>query len=123
MNRSDIKGIVPILSGAGLVVGVGLAGAAYLNGSDGFEFCVASTPFGWAATMLAGLVLLVVSVALVRSAGKGMRSVDDVAQTADCMACGSPIVEGWRICPHCGALLECEVRVPTHREAVDVPQA
>ncbi len=59
---------------------------------------------GWGVPLLAGVVVGILSWLLLNES-----PVDDESRALSghtlCSACGSPILEDWRLCPYCGTFL------------------
>lgn len=93
---------------AGLAAG-GVAMLAFLsviNGDAGFAFCTATTRLGWLAPLVAGLVIGTVSLSLLSGEAPAIEhNVENWDSGAVCDACGSPVIDQWRMCPNCGQLL------------------
>lgn len=77
-----------------------------------FAFCTVAAPFGWLVAGIAALTIAGVSIALLGSVRKPDLADEPELRSSACAACGSHINEDWRLCPYCGALLECDVRLP-----------
>lgn len=86
---------------------------AYVNGGLQFADCTGTTRTGWIVPLIGGLVIGMTSLALLKPGddvsdpGPG-----DSLHASTCVACGNPILEEWRLCPHCGQLLECSTDKP-----------
>ena len=71
---------------------------------------VTAQPSVWVVPLTVGALLALVALLLVeRSSGP---ADEGVPAATSCAACGKPIIEEWRLCPHCGELLECELTLP-----------
>lgn len=96
----------------GLLAGVLILGIlAAVNGATGFRACTATEAFGWAVPIIAGLAVGAMSLLLLGS-GRDQSEPPSTPSASACAECGSPIHDGWRLCPHCGSLLECDVAMP-----------
>ena len=112
MFRTSV-GHVSLAIALGFVAGLCLlAVVAVLNGGSGFAFCTASTPLGWLVPLISGLAIGGVALALLDSSGRHRDVSSPPSESTTCASCSSPIGEEWRLCPHCGSLLECDVASP-----------
>jgi hypothetical protein len=84
-----------LLSAAVLTIIVVVNEGVHLSG------CVAATPLGWGAILLAALVIAV--------AGRVLYSVGSRFdegpgfETSVCTSCGRAVLDEWRLCPYCGS--------------------
>ncbi|PKQ29120.1 MAG: hypothetical protein CVT60_07015 [Actinobacteria bacterium HGW-Actinobacteria-10] len=86
---------------------------AYVNGGLQFADCTGTARAGWIVPLIGGLVIGLASLVLLKPG-------DDVnipgsghqVHTSTCVSCGSPILQEWRLCPHCGQLMECSTDRP-----------
>ncbi|MDH4139138.1 MAG: hypothetical protein OEV43_01035 [Coriobacteriia bacterium] len=67
----------------------------------------------WIVPLVAGVVIGVVTYMLVDGGAEKDTEVHDAPASSECAVCGSPILDEWRLCPHCGSLLACDTRMPT----------
>ncbi len=119
MSRVSVRHMVTAL-GSGFVAGVlMLAVLALLNGGIGFGSCTAMTGLGWIVPLVAGLIIGGVALVLLDTSQSNADSSADTLRASTCASCGSPIISEWRMCPHCGALLECDMAVST---ATSIPE-
>gem|GEM_PF-5749695 len=95
--------IVVIIMVGAVIVGLGERGAGF-----GLK---ASVPFA-AGAMSALLVLLVFEA---RSRSEESRG----SGSSSCTSCGQPLIEGSRLCPHCGRLLEPGLSLPMEGDRTD----
>jgi len=114
VSRAPVRQIVAALLGGfaagGLLVGV----LSLLNHGAGFASCTAMTGFGWTVPLMAGLIIGGVSLLLLDGTGDDSHAAfTDGSLTTTCSSCGSPIRADWRMCPHCGSMLECDMHVVT----------
>lgn len=93
------------LGGAGLVV----VALSFINGGEGFAFCTATARFGWVVPLVAGFVIGGVSLLLLDSGERRAPEPPHQFVATSCVACGSSVIDEWRMCPDCGELLECEM--------------
>lgn len=82
-----------------------LGALSLVNGSHGFRACTATTAFGWIVPLLAGLVIGGVSAVLLHGSGPDYANRRTL-RSSQCPACGSPVIDEWRLCPNCGTFLE-----------------
>lgn len=97
-----------------LMVGV----IAFVNGGLEFAECTGTARAGWIVPLIGGIVIGLVSLALLGSGNE----VDHTRETttlhsSTCVACGNSILDEWRLCPHCGQLLECSTDSPHPKSA------
>jgi len=103
-----------VLSLAGVAAGGVLMAAvlSLVNGSEGFAFCTATGRFGWLVPLVAGLVIGAVSLSLLADP-----DVDQATLRADsrsglsCSSCGGTVIEGSRLCPSCGCMIDRDCAV------------
>jgi len=83
-----------------MVVGLVVFNGGVLSGTT------AATAAGWMMPVAAGITAAGVAWALTRP----REEEPDERQhaLAGCAACGGTVFDEWRLCPHCGALLEDE---------------
>ncbi|MRR11668.1 zinc ribbon domain-containing protein [bacterium] len=101
------------LLGAVILLGV----LAVANGGLGFVTCTGTARSGWIVPLVGGLVIAMASLLLL---DPGRHADDDDAvelRASACASCGSPIIDEWRLCPHCGQLLECQVPLTSPMQA------
>lgn len=91
---------------------IGLAFAS--RSSENLAFCTIAAPLGWLVAGIAALTIAAVSIVFTMSVCEKRISDGPELRSSSCAACGGDIIEGWRLCPHCGELLECDVRLPLH---------
>ena len=107
MERSaQSRALVALASLAGALL---LFGAAIAAVSLGTEVRILGVP-AWMVPVLAGILLGLVVLLLFDPPIDAPGS--DVTIDASCAACGKQIIEVWRLCPHCGQLLECDMSLP-----------
>lgn len=118
MSRVSLRHMATAVAG-GFLAGIVMLGVlAMLNGGVGFTSCTAMTGLGWMVPLVAGLTIGGVALLLLDTS-ESVSGLDSAAMNAStCASCGSPIIAEWRMCPHCGALLECDMAVTAD---VDVP--
>lgn len=71
---------------------------------------------GWGFALVAGTLVALVALLLLEPVAEPT-TPDLVASS--CVACGKPTIEEWRLCPHCGRLLECDLSISTRGERTD----
>ena len=106
-DRSSRTALVVALSAT--IVGLALTAlfaaigtAASSNGAAGH--------FEWLVALVAGVLIGAVTLILLESRQSARGDEDSSLASAECPACGNPILEEWRLCPHCGELLQCDTR-------------
>jgi hypothetical protein len=77
-----------------------------VNPGQGFARCTATTGLGWLVPLVSGLTVAMLSAVLLT--GRSRSYGDDVGIKCRCSACQGRVLDGWRLCPHCGALLDSE---------------
>lgn len=113
MSRIPIRQMA-IALGSGFIAGCVLLGVlALLNGGTGFTSCTAMTGIGWIVPLVAGLIIGGVALLLLDMPHSSGGASTEQLQASTCASCGSPIISEWRMCPHCGDLLECDMAVST----------
>ncbi len=111
MKGKRLTGTTRTLLGS-LAAGVTLFGVlAYLNKETGLMSCTATSSLGWTVPLITGLLIAGVVVLLLGSPQEDGDTPADL-NSSTCSSCGSPIIDEWRMCPHCGELLECDVALP-----------
>lgn len=111
MIRSPFAKLVLAVLGGILGVALMLGILSVVNGGKGFVCCTGTTGIGWVVPLIGGLVIGAVSLALLGSE-KDEQPPDEIGlRSSSCPSCGSSILDEWRLCPHCGQLLECQVQV------------
>jgi len=106
MERSRTRGLV--LAGAGILLSAGIVLGLILmvNAEAGFAGCTGTTQFGWMAPILAASIIGGLAWILL---GQDAR-VDQprTPEAVSCPACGREVLGMWRLCPHCGTMLDGE---------------
>lgn len=112
MSRPVMSRIVLIAAAVAAAAVLLAAVLALVNGDQGFAFCTATGRYGWIVPLVAGLAIGAVSLSLVddRRAGHD-ESEGTLGSISVCSVCGGPVVEGSRMCPSCGRMLEMDVAV------------
>lgn len=119
MSRIPFRQIAMAL-GTGFIAGCLMLGAlALLNGGTGFTSCTAMTGIGWIVPLVAGLIIGGVALLLLDMPHSSAETSAEELRASTCASCGSPIISEWRMCPHCGDLLECDMAVSTAASAVE----
>ena len=89
----------------GVAVAVSLLGIlAFMNAGKGFTGCAATTALGWTIPLVAGGLVGFASWLLLVE-----RETDDDHHeftASTCSACGSPVIDDWRMCPYCGHVVQ-----------------
>lgn len=72
---------------------------------------VRSTPAApaWGLALIVGTLCALVALLLLEP-GSEFTDADPVVSS--CAACGKPMLAEWRLCPHCGQMLECDMSAP-----------
>ncbi|MDP2182739.1 MAG: hypothetical protein Q8K99_09250 [Actinomycetota bacterium] len=95
--------VVATAAAAALVIAIETGG--------GIGGCTSTAAFRWFVPLLAAAVIGGVAIMLLEGSPSESASTDTL-QSGTCAVCGSAIMDEWKLCPHCGALLECDVRMP-----------
>ena len=112
-NRALMLSIFAGFLSAGALLGLLLVA----NSDCGFIGCTGAAPLGWITTLVAGSVIGLVTVLLLRS--KSTYSDTEMPiHSSICVACGSEIGDGWRMCPHCGEMLDCVIDLSSSGDTV-----
>ena len=111
MPGPSVRRIVYAVLGGLALAALLIAALAVANGTQGIAYCTASR-FGWMVPLFAGLVIGGVALLLLDSRNTGRESIRDTSAPSVCPACDKPILEDWRMCPHCGQLLSCDMNTP-----------
>ncbi len=104
MTRSRLIGLAgAVMAGAGfavamILVAIGLAGGALVS-------TTAATTAGWMVPLTAGITVAFAAWRLSRTRGPGVSSGVELHEKK-CSTCGGVVFEEWRLCPHCGAMIE-----------------
>jgi hypothetical protein len=102
--RDSRKRIVTVA--ASTVVCLAAVAALMLAGLEtGFSGTVLVGPLGWIAPLVTVLVVGAAAWALLGDAEPGVND-GSAMHTEPCGSCGRDVLEGWRMCPYCGAWLE-----------------
>ncbi|MDZ4179291.1 MAG: hypothetical protein U1E29_08680 [Coriobacteriia bacterium] len=110
---------------SGIAILVGLAVVAlvgvllFARSVDEGALCTIATPFGWLVAALAAAAILGSGFALLGWTRDRPEREAPTPRASACTACGRGIIEGWRMCPHCGSLLACDMRLPSQGRVVD----
>jgi len=106
VSRATVQRIVLALAGVAAGAALMVAVLSLVNGDAGFAFCTATGRFGWLVPLVAGLVIGAVSLSLLSDPeGHSALFERDAAPQTMCASCGSPVIEGSRLCPSCGRLI------------------
>ena len=112
--------------GALAFAGILLALLVLINSGWGFIGCTGLTPFGWIIPLVAGIVLGLVVMLLMEHEEQNDQDGQSPARlrATTCASCNGPVIDEWRLCPHCGAMRTCDVEpqapvglTPTIRES------
>lgn len=68
------------------------------------------TAVTWGVAAAVGTLVALVVLLLTEPVGEG-GSADLTVST--CPACGKSTIDEWRLCPHCGQMLECDMALPS----------
>ena len=80
-----------------------------------FEGCTATATFGWLIPLLSGALVAVIAWMLMDGDRDDLSaSAKDDPKATVCMHCGSGILQEWKLCPYCGQLRECDMRIDPH---------
>ncbi len=71
----------------------------------------ASTTPVWSAVLIMGTLAALV-VLLILEPQSGSESEERELVISSCPACGKSTIDEWRLCPHCGQMLECDMSIP-----------
>ncbi len=96
--------ILAIVAGALLVSGIVIAMASAGRGS------ASGSAITWTVPIVAGILVALVALLLGEQPG-GAEAGEELRSTS-CAACGTSIIDEWRLCPYCGQLLECDMTFP-----------
>jgi hypothetical protein len=110
MHRTDAKKIAIALLGAFVLAGALLAVLAFVNVDGGVIAGTSSETLGWIVPIVAGAVIGAVAFLLLDD-GSRAEGGERELRPSTCRACGSDTIAEWRICPHCGEILDREVGV------------
>jgi len=103
----------------GIAVAVSLLGLLVVaDAGRGFAGSVATTAFGWMIPLVAGALVGVASWLLL--VGRENDEAASDLHSSACEACGQPIIEDWRLCPHCGTITDRSARAPRTNERTAV---
>lgn len=116
MAKSRTRGLM--LAGAGVVLAAAVVLGLILmvNAEAGFSGCTGTSRFGWMAPLLAASIIGGLAWILL---GQDVRIEQSHAPEAvPCPVCGRDVLGMWRLCPHCGTMLEgsktSDPATPTH---------
>ncbi len=82
--------------------------------------CVALRPTSFGVALASGMLVGITALMLLDSRPIGEDNTNEFNATP-CAACGSPLIDEWRLCPHCGQMLECETRHPAEVNSTEHP--
>lgn len=106
-----------VVGGVGAAV-LMLGVIAFVNGGLGFAECTGTARAGWIVLLIGGIVIGLASLALLGSGNEADRTRETTTlHSSTCVACGNSILDEWRLCPHCGQLLECSTDSPHPKPA------
>lgn len=114
---------ITLLGGLAVVALIGVLLLALARRVDEGAFCTIATPFGWLVAGLAAAAILGSGFALLGWTRDRPERETPTPRASVCTACGRGIIEGWRMCPHCGSLLACDMRLPRQGPASDSAEA
>jgi hypothetical protein len=98
---AEIKRVVIAVAVGLLLSAVMLTTIVVVNQGVDLSGCLAATPLGWGAILVAALVIAV--------AGRVLYSVGSRFdegpgfETSVCTSCGRAVLDEWRLCPYCGS--------------------
>jgi len=76
-----------------------------VNAGSGFAGCTSATQFGWVAPLLAASIIGALAWVLL-SQHRTLDDDDPHAASIECPECGQTVMGEWRMCPHCGEVLD-----------------
>lgn len=88
-------------AGGVLLVSVLLVGAFALHAGSGAPLSTVLV-----VPLLVGALLMLIALLLAERTGD---TPGETLEATSCVACDRPIIEEWRLCPHCGQLRECDL--------------
>jgi hypothetical protein len=112
MHRADAKKIAVALLGAVVLAGLLLIVLALVNVESGVVAGTGTKTIGWIVPIVAGAVIGAVAFLLLDEGRARDRDEGDLS-SATCGECGSEIITEWRMCPHCGEILDRDLAAPT----------
>lgn len=84
----------------------------FINSGTGFAGCTATAAFGWLIPLLSGAIVAVIAWMLIEGGRDGSsESSESTPESTTCMHCESTILQEWKLCPYCGQLRECDMRI------------
>ncbi len=112
-TRRLLLTVVSLLVAAGLMVGLLLL----VNAESGFSGCTGTTAYGWMALLLAASIIGGLAWVLLGQESGSDRPGSSAA--VPCPSCGGDVLCEWRLCPHCGVMLDL---TPTSNTSDPAPQ-
>jgi hypothetical protein len=105
VHRKSVKRLALVVAGGFVATGSILAavtfiGEMYVTGS-------ATAAYGWIIPIITGAVIGLVAFLLLDADPVERKPPVEIRSTA-CSECGAEINDDWRMCPHCGTMLEDE---------------
>ena len=110
MSQRIVWKLLAAVVGAASIAVVLLAVAVLTRSVDGLGSSIAA--LNWIVPIAAGFFVGGVAWALLATGDRVPSRV-----TMHCTSCGSSILEGWRICPHCGHFIGESVERAEHADA------
>lgn len=99
-----------------LIFGVAVA----LSSQNRLGTCTVVMTYGWVVPLVSGLIIGFVALLLLDSA-RVTGGHESARCDSDCPSCGKPIDDDWRMCPHCGEMLSCDMSVTASSSAGRLP--
>lgn len=104
MTRSRLIGLAGAAV-AGAVLAVVLIGVALLLAGGALGSTTAATSAGWMVPVAAGLTVAWTVWKLVPPVDSPVQASTELREVV-CESCGGAVFTDWRLCPHCGALID-----------------
>jgi hypothetical protein len=99
--RAEIRRVVLAIAAGLLLSAAVLTIIVVVNQGVDLSGCLAATPLGWGAILVAALVIAVAGRVLY---SVGSRFDEGPAfETSVCTSCGRAVLDEWRLCPYCGS--------------------
>jgi hypothetical protein len=105
VHRKAIKRLALVVAGGFVLTGVVLAAVTFLGETYSPDSTTAA--YGWIIPIITGAVIGLVAFLLLDT--EDVASGTDVGlRSTSCASCGAEVIDEWRMCPHCGAMLDGE---------------
>lgn len=111
MGRLSRRSTQRVLFAIFVVAGLAVAAHVLLSRGSDLRVCTATAALGWTVPLVTALLIAGI-VMLLLSTGDDAGDAPTELRASTCTVCGSGIIDEWRMCPHCGALLECDTTMP-----------